>query len=123
MGRHFSWQGRVPDPIKKIPVFYRTPVFIGALTNITGPSPERDRSSRPPYALISLTFAVTVATSSHLHLGLPMGCFPSSFTTKILYAFLCFLKCVVCPTHLLLELATKILLRFTLDQYSVLDNL
>jgi len=49
--------------------------------------------------------------SSHLHLWLPSGLFPSSFLTKILYSFLISATYATGPTHLiLLDLVTLIIL-------------
>jgi hypothetical protein len=40
--------------------------------------------------------------STHLHLGLPSGLFPSGFSTKILYAFRFSHMRATCPAHLIL---------------------
>jgi hypothetical protein len=43
--------------------------------------------------------------STHLHLGLPSGLFPSHFPTKLLYAFFFSLLYTTCPAHnILLDL-------------------
>jgi hypothetical protein len=49
--------------------------------------------------------------SIHLRYGLPTGLFPAGFLSNILYAFLFFPICVICPGHLiLLDLITLIIL-------------
>jgi len=49
---------------------------------------------------ISLRFILILPF--HLHLGLPIGLFPSGFLTKILYTFLISPMHATCPTHLIL---------------------
>jgi hypothetical protein len=58
----------------------------------------------PPYCPRSV-----LILSSHLHLGLPSGLFPSVFQAKMLYIFLMSSMCATCSTHLiLLDLITLI---------------
>ena len=51
-------------------------------------------------AALPTSLKSVLISSSHLHLGLPKGLFPSSFPTKILYAFLdCSIR-ATCPAQL-----------------------
>jgi hypothetical protein len=65
----------------------------------SGPYPELDQSVHTPHP-ISLRSILIL--SSHLHLGLPSGRFPSGFHTKILYALLFTPIRATCPAHLIL---------------------
>jgi hypothetical protein len=66
----------------------------------TGPYPwARSIQSIPPHP-VPLKFNLIL--SSHLHLGLPSGLFPSDFPTKILYAFRFFPMSAIYPVHLIL---------------------
>jgi hypothetical protein len=53
----------------------------------------------PPHSITSRSILIV---STHLHLGLPSGLFPSGFPTNNLYTFLFSPICVTCPTHLIL---------------------
>jgi hypothetical protein len=97
----WSWvlHGKLPvtQLPKNFPVFYGTQRFITMFTRDLHWSLSWARwiQSVPPYA-ISLRSILILST--HLLLGLPHGLFPSSFPTKILYAFLvsnhmCYMPC------------------------------
>ena len=91
------------------PVFYGTRRFITVFTTAHHLflSSTRLFQSAPsnPITLISI-----VILSSHLHLGLPSGLFPSGFPINTLYAPDHSLVYATCPTHLiLLDLITQII--------------
>ena len=65
----------------------------------TCPCPEPDQSG-PCLPLTSWRFILIL--SSHLHLGLPSGLFPSGFHTKTLYTPLLSPIRATCPVHLIL---------------------
>jgi hypothetical protein len=68
-----------------------------------GPYPEPDRSS--PYHTIPshpISLRSILILSTHLHLGLPSGLFPSGFPTNILYSFRFSPIRATCPAHLIL---------------------
>jgi hypothetical protein len=74
----------------------------------TGPYPEPDQSN--PYHSI-LSFRSILILSSHLHLGHPIGLFPSGSPTNILYAFILGPIRATCSVHLtLLHLIILIIL-------------
>ena len=73
------------QPVKKFPAFYGTRRFITALTSfchlsLSWASPIQ--STYPP----PTSWRSILILSTHLRLGLPSGLFPSSFSTKTLYA-------------------------------------
>ena len=64
----------------------------------------------PVHALHSTSWRTILVLSSHLHLGLTSGLFPSGFPTKILYPPLFFPIHATRPSHLtLLDLITRII--------------
>ena len=70
----------------------------------TCPYPEPDKSS--PWLHPTLWRSILIL-SSHLHLGLPIGLFPSGFPTKILYTPLFSSIHATCPIHLILHFITR----------------
>jgi hypothetical protein len=66
----------------------------------TDPYPEPDQSS--PYHPHPIALQSIFTLSTHLHLGLPSGLFPSGFPTNILYAFLFSPIHVTCHDQLIL---------------------
>ena len=88
-------------PVKKLPAFYGTRMFITAFTNARYLSLSWARSiqSIPPYPT---AWRSTLILSSHLWLGLPSGLFPSGFPTKTLYTILLSPIHATCPAHLIL---------------------
>jgi len=84
----------------------------------TSPYPEPARSS--PYPPHPTSWRSNIILSSHLHLGLPSGLFPSGFPTKTLYTPLLSLIRATCPGHLiLLDLITRAILG---EQYRSLST-
>ena len=72
------------QPVKKFPAFYGTWEFITAFTSahhtsLSLASPIQSIPSHPT------SWRSILILSSHLHLGLPSGLFPSGFPTKTLY--------------------------------------
>jgi len=82
------------------------------------PYPEPARSS--PYPPHPTTWRSILIFSSHLHLSLPSGLFPSGFPTKTLYTpFLSPIR-ATCPAHLiLLDFINQTILG---EQYSSLSS-
>ena len=87
--------------VKKFPAFYGTQWFITTFTRVCHLSVSWDRSiqSVPPIPLQRRSILIL---SSHLHLGLLSGLFPSSFPTKTPYTHLLSLIRATCPAHLIL---------------------
>jgi len=72
------------QPLKKFPTFYGTRRFITALTSfhhqsLSWASPIQSTYSHPT------SWRSILILSTHHHLGLPSGLFPSGFPTKTLY--------------------------------------
>ena len=87
--------------VNKFPAFYGTRRFITAFTNARHLSLSWAKSiqSTPPHPT---SWRSILILSSHLHLGLPTGLFPSGFPTKTLYTPLISPIRAACPDHLIL---------------------
>ena len=84
----------------------------------TCPYPEPARSS--PYPPHPTSWRSNIILSSHLHLGLPSGLFPSAFPTKTLYTPLFPPICSTCPAHFIIfNLITRTILG---EQYRSLST-
>jgi hypothetical protein len=87
--------------LKNFPTFYGTWRFISMFTRALHWSQSWYTSIQSiPSHLNSLRSILTLST--HLHLGLPSGLFPSDFPTNTLYPFRCYPICATCPAHLTL---------------------
>jgi len=86
---------------KKFPTFYGTRSFIAAFTSARHLSLSWASliQSIPPHPT---SWRFILILSSHLHLGLPSGLFPSGFPTKNLYTPLPSPIHATCPGHLIL---------------------
>jgi hypothetical protein len=79
----------IVQPFKNFPAFYGTRMFITVFTRALHWSLSRARVIQyTPSHPISLSLRYILILSTHLHLGLPSGLFPSGFPTNIPYAFL-----------------------------------
>jgi hypothetical protein len=77
----------IVQPLKNFPTFYETRRLITVFTRAPQCSLSWARSIQSiPSHTISLRSILILST--HLHLGLPSGLFPSGFPANILYAFL-----------------------------------
>ena len=95
--------------IKKFPVFYGTRKFITELTSARHLPLSWANSMQSPQPLPTSWTSILVL-SSHLHLGLPSGLFPSSFSTKTLCKTFPSSIRAACPAHLLLDFITRTIL-------------
>jgi hypothetical protein len=85
----------------------------------TGPYHEPDESSpHPPTVSVR-----TILMSSHLRLGLPSRLFPSGFPTKVLYALPISPMRATCPSHLIPDLITRIILWFSVQVMELIMHL
>ena len=87
--------------VKKFPAFHGTRRFITALTSIrqlslSWASPIQSIYPHPT------SWRSIIILSTHLHLGLPSGLFPSGFPTKTLYTPSPHPYMALCPAHLIL---------------------
>jgi len=86
---------------KKFPAFYVTRRFMAAFTSARQLSLSWSSSiqSIPPHPT---SWRSTLILSSHQHLGLPSGLFPSGFLSKTLYTHLLSPIRATCAAHLIL---------------------
>ena len=70
--------------VKKFPVFHGTRRFITALTSVRHPSLSWSSPIQSIYPH-PISWRSILILSTHLHLGLPSGLFPSGFPIKTLY--------------------------------------
>ena len=101
MQQSHSWEANQFSSSQKIPGFYGTRRFITAFTSarhlsLSGANSIQSINPHPTFWRSSLIL------SSHLHLGLPSGLFPSGFPTKTLYTPLLSPTRTVCPVLLIL---------------------
>jgi len=96
--------------VKKFPAFYRTRRFVTALTSVRHLSLSWASPIQSIYPH-STSWRSILILSTHLHLGLPIGLFPSGFPTKILYTPFSSPISATCPAHLiLLDFITRTIL-------------
>ena len=84
--------------VKKFPAFHGTQRFITALTSICHLSPSWASPIQSTYPHPTSWRSILIL-STHLHLGLPSGLFPSGFPTKTLYTRLSSPIHTTCPAH------------------------
>ena len=96
--------------VKKFPAFHGTQRFITVLTSVRHLSLSRARPIQSIYPHPTSCRSILIL-STHLHLGLPSGLFPSGFPTKTLYTPLSSPIHATCPAHLiLLDFITRTIL-------------
>ena len=114
--------------VKKFPAFHGTRRFITTLTSVR----QLSLSWASPIQSIYLhptSWRSILILSTHLHLGLPSGIFPSGFPTKTLYTPHSSPIRATCPAHLiLLDFITRTILgeeykSFSSSLYTDLVNL
>jgi hypothetical protein len=92
--------------VKKFTAFYGTRNFVTAFTSARHLSlPWASSKQTMPSQPTSWRF--TLLLSSHLHLELPSGLFPSDFPTKILYRPLLSQVRATCHAHLIRDFITR----------------
>ena len=84
--------------VKKFRAFYGTRRFITALTSIPLLSISWASPIQSTYPHLT-SWRYILILSTHLHLGLPSGLFPSGFSTKTLYTPLSSPIRATCPAH------------------------
>jgi hypothetical protein len=87
----------VTQLVKKFPAFYGPRRFIALVSPSLVPILSQMNQSTPSHPISVRSIPIL---SSHRHLFLPSGLFPSGLLTKILYALLTSLTRVTCPAHL-----------------------
>ena len=93
--------------VKKFPAFYGTRRFISSFASARYLSQSRSNSIQTisPH---STSWRSIITLTSRLSLGLPIGLFPSGFSTKTLYTLLLPPIDATCPAHLIpLDVVTR----------------
>ena len=87
--------------VKKFPAFHGTRKFITALTSVRHLCLSWASQIQSIYPHPTSCRSVLIL-STHLHVGLPSGLFPSGFPTKILHTTISTPIRATCPAHLIL---------------------
>ena len=95
-----SWEADRFTASQKFPTFFWTRRFLTAFTGASHLSLSWASSIQniPPHPT---SWRCILLLSSHIHLGLPSGLFPSGFPTKTLYALLLSPTRGTCPAYLI----------------------